>query len=181
MKESLTQVSKYLSFLLRHKPDEIGLTLDECGWASIDELIEKSVSVKLTRELIAVVVETNDKQRFAIDTSGHRIRANQGHSIEVDLALPVIEPPEWLLHGTASRFESSILANGLIRQKRHHVHLTESEVVARSVGERYGKPVIFKIAAGIMHQQGYPFYKTVNNVWLVSDVPARFLEKLIPD
>ncbi len=178
MDNELKKVSKYLSFILRHKPDDIGLELDANGWASIEELIEKTSSYTLTKELIDIVVETNDKQRFAIDSSKARIRANQGHSIEVDLNLEPVEPPEFLLHGTAQRFEEVILKEGLTKQKRHHVHLSETASVAKAVGGRHGKPVIFKIDAKTMCESGFKFYKTANNVWLVSDVPPRFLVKM---
>lgn len=178
MDNNLKKMSKYLSFVLRHKPDDIGLELDENGWASIDELIEKIVKYKISREVLNVIVETNDKQRFAIDSATNRIRANQGHSIEVDLSLAAFEPPDYLLHGTAERFEQSILNKGLSKQKRHHVHLSESKSVAFAVGGRYGKPVLLKIDTKSMYSQGYQFYKTANNVWLVSEVPAKFIQRL---
>ena len=175
MKTDLKNVSKYLSFILRHKPEEIGLTLDEQGWAAIDDVIAKTTVHTLTRELIELVVETNDKQRFAINSEKSLIRANQGHSIDVDLGFVAVDPPEFLWHGTAQRFEESILEKGLIKQKRHHVHLTESQSVALSVGGRDGKPVLFKILSQQMHEAGYKFYKSTNNVWLVDAVPFQFL------
>ena len=178
MENELNKVSKYLSFILRHKPDEIGLELDANGWASIQALIAKTTTYKLTEELIDLVVETSDKQRFAVDSAKRLIRANQGHSIDVDLDLQSVEPPEFLLHGTAERFEAVILQVGLNKQKRHHVHLSETESVAKAVGGRHGKPVIFKINAKDMLDAGYKFYKTANNVWLVNEVPARFLVKM---
>lgn len=178
MENKLKSVSKYLSFVLRHKPEAIGLELDSNGWASIQDLIAKTTSYTLTEELIHIVVETNDKQRFAIDSTKQVIRANQGHSVEVDLNLQPVEPPDFLLHGTAERFEELILKNGLNKQKRHHVHLSETETVAKAVGSRHGKPVIFKINAKEMRKAGYQFYKTANNVWLVNEVPSRFMVKL---
>jgi len=172
---NITKLSKYLSFLLRHRPEAIGLTLDANGWASIDELICKTTQYELTPELIAIIVETNDKQRFSLSEDGRKIRANQGHSIEIDLDLPPIEPPEQLFHGTAVRFLTSIRQEGLRKMKRHHVHLSESTAVAGNVGSRYGKPAILTIAARQMYQDGYLFYKTANNVWLVEHVPYKYI------
>jgi putative RNA 2'-phosphotransferase len=172
--EKMKKVSKYLSFILRHKPHAIGLKLDKEGWASIDEIIEKTTAHQLTRDLIDIIVETNDKKRFII--KGDKIRANQGHSIKVDLALEPIEPPEYLLHGTATRFMDSIKQKGLIKGNRHHVHLSESEAVAKDVGSRYGKVVLLKIRALELYNKGYKFYRTDNNVWLVDSVPYEYIE-----
>lgn len=171
MQKDLKKISKYLSFILRHKPEAIGLSLDASGWASIDEIIALTKSFPLNRAVIELVVETNDKQRFQLDFDNNRIRANQGHSIDVDLQLTPVQPPEVLLHGTAERFLSSILKTGLIKQKRHHVHLTESEEVASSVGSRYGNPVVLQIDARKMSAEGVNFYRSANNVWLVDAVP----------
>lgn len=172
MQKDLTKISKYLSFILRHKPEAIGLALDDSGWASVDDLISRTKDMSLDRSVIALVVETNDKQRFQLDLSGNRIRANQGHSIDVDLKLQPLTPPSILLHGTAERFLSNILKTGLLKQKRHHVHLTESEQVAKAVGSRYGKPILLKVNAGKMHDDGAIFYRSANNVWLVETVPT---------
>ena len=177
MEKELTKVSKYLSLLLRHKPEAIGLQLNEQGWASVDELIAKTTDFELTDELIEVVVETCDKQRFALDLTARKIRANQGHSIDVDLALKTITPPDMLLHGTAERFIDSIMSEGLKKQKRHHVHLSESLNVASAVGQRYGKLVMLQIDAKAMHENGYLFYRSANNVWLVDTVPACYISK----
>ncbi|MBU2712073.1 RNA 2'-phosphotransferase [Zooshikella harenae] len=175
MDKQLKKVSKYLSFLLRHKPDSIGLILDEQGWASIAALIELTTDVELSREIIEVVVETNDKQRFSISEDGTKIRANQGHSIAIDLNLAPIEPPGCLYHGTATRFLASIMEKGITKQQRHHVHLTESIAVGKAVGGRYGKPVILVIDAQAMFQDGFVFFKTANNVWLVEEVPPAYI------
>ncbi|MAT97405.1 MAG: RNA 2'-phosphotransferase [Anaerolineaceae bacterium] len=172
---NLKRVSKYLSFILRHRPETIGLTLDANGWASIDELINKTTQYELTPALIATIVQTNDKQRFSLSADGRKIRAKQGHSITIDLDLVPVEPPEQLFHGTAVRFLTSIQAEGLQKMKRHHVHLSESEAVARNVGSRYGQPVVLTIAARQMYQDGYLFYKTANNVWLVASVPYEYI------
>ncbi|MBF0263643.1 MAG: RNA 2'-phosphotransferase [Gammaproteobacteria bacterium] len=179
MKKELKNISKYLSFILRHKPETIGLELNANGWAAIDDLITKTTSMSLTKELIQLVVENNDKQRFAIDSSNKLIRAHQGHSIGIDLNLKPIEPPKYLFHGTAECFERSILINGLNKQKRHHVHLTESKAIAKSTAQRHGKAILFKISSQKMHQCGYQFYQTTNSVWLVNEVPAKFMLKII--
>lgn len=176
MKQNLVKISKYFSYVLRHKPDAIALELDLEGWAAIAELIAKTTDFELTREIIESVVETDDKQRFCISDDGKRIRANQGHSIQVDLGLSPLSPPEFLWHGTAHRFVESIMRVGLIKKNRHHVHLTESLAVAKAVGSRYGQPVILKIAAQEMHQNGYEFFKTINNVWLVDNVASEFIK-----
>ena len=177
MEKHLASISKYLSFILRHKPESIGLALDDFGWADIDSLIAKTVDHQLTPEVINLVVQTNDKQRFVIDESGKKIRANQGHSIEIDLNLEASIPPSKLLHGTAARFYDAIQVEGLTKQKRHHVHLTESVEVAKSVGSRYGKPVLLEVDAAEMVNEGYVFYQTANQVWLVDEVPSKFLNQ----
>lgn len=177
MDKELKAISKYFSFLLRHQPEAIGLQLNDQGWAPIDDLIKKTTDFKLTRELIEIIVETNDKQRFSISEDGDLIKANQGHSIEVNLNLTAQEPPEILLHGTSERFIKLIESIGLTKQKRHHVHLTESEAVAKTVGGRYGKPIILAIPAKKMHQDGYTFFKTVNNVWLADHIPIVYIRK----
>jgi len=178
MENNLVGISKYLSFLLRHRPEAIKLELDTKGWAPIDEIIDKTTKFRLTRDLIEIVVETNDKKRFSISKDGRKIRANQGHTIEINLDLKPVQPPDTLLHGTAQRFIKSIEAQGLCKMKRHHVHLTESKAVALSVGQRYGKPVILEIPASQMSKDGHLFFKTSNNVWLVEHVPVKYLKNL---
>jgi len=179
VKTQLDQVSKFLSFVLRHKPDAIGLKLDENGWANIDEIVEKSsqeeTSPELTKALICQVVQSNKKKRFAISEDGLRIRANQGHSIKVNLELQPQEPPEILYHGTASRFLSSIIAEGLKAGERQHVHLSANMETAEEVGKRYGKPVILKIDTQAMYEKGYQFFLAENEVWLTDYVPAEFI------
>lgn len=177
MAQELTKISKYLSFILRHQPVAIGLSLDSNGWASINELIKKTTDFELTHDLLNLVVETNDKQRFVIDLQQNKIRANQGHSIDVDLSLEPLVPPAVLLHGTAERFYQSIKQQGLTKQKRHHVHLSESATIATSVGSRYGKPILLEIDAKRMYEQGYKFYRSANNVWLVETVPSQFIKE----
>lgn len=174
----IKKISKYLSFILRHQPDSIGLVLSDEGWADINELIGKTRKFKLTRESLDIVVETNDKKRFLISDDGLRIKANQGHSIQVKLELESVTPPDVLLHGTAERFTESIFKQGLTKQQRHHVHLSETVQTAMSVGARYGKPVLLQVDAMRMHEDGFTFFKTENNVWLVECVPVDYLIKV---
>jgi putative RNA 2'-phosphotransferase len=171
------QLSKFLSFVLRHKPDAIGLTLDSQGWASIDELIgNANVSgTPFNRDDLLRVVETNDKKRFSISADGLRIRAAQGHSVSVELGLSPKEPPPVLFHGTATRFVESILSEGLKPQTRQQVHLSLDEATARRVGQRHGKPVVFNVDAARMHAQGHNFFLADNGVWLTDQVPPEFL------
>jgi putative RNA 2'-phosphotransferase len=179
MTASKTKISKFLSFVLRHKPEAIGLTLDDQGWAYIDELINKAKQsgevTTLDRALIQEVVDTNNKKRFVISEDGQRIRAAQGHSIDVDLQLKPVKPPEFLYHGTATRFLDSILKEGLKPQQRQYVHLSKDIETATAVGQRYGKPVILKIKAQLMYEQGFTFYLAENGVWLTDSVPPTFL------
>ena len=173
----LTTISKFMSLVLRHQPQKIGLELDAAGWTSVEKLLARSAAAGrvITRDELNEVVATSDKRRFALSDDGLRIRANQGHSIDVDLGLAAIAPPEWLFHGTASRFVDSILQSGLERRSRHHVHLTEDAVVGQAVGRRYGKAVILRIAAGAMAAQGHAFFRSANDVWLVEAVPPQFI------
>lgn len=172
--------SKLLSYFLRHRPDEIGLTLDENGWADINELIEKgeeySKDIELSMSAIYDIVEHSDKKRFIISDDDQRIRANQGHSINIDLQLTQATPPEFLYHGTATRFLDSILEEGLKPQQRQHVHLSTDIETAMAVGQRYGKPVILTIKALLMHEQGFVFYLSENGVWLIEQVSRQYIQ-----
>lgn len=174
MTQSLTSASKFLSYVLRHKPDAIGLDLDPEGWADIGELIAKA-DIPLTLDLLHEVVATSDKKRFAISPDGQSIRANQGHSIEVDLGLTLIQPPEFLYHGTTTRFLDSIREQGLLPQNRQYVHLSADIETATKVGQRHGKPVILTIPALQMHQHDHQFFQAQNGVWLTKMVPAEFI------
>ena len=163
----LKRKSKYLSLILRHRPDSIGLELSDEGWANIEELIARTTKFKLTKESIQTVVDTNDKKRFLISDDGLRIKANQGHSVKVSLELEPVTPPDFLLHGTTERFIESIFKEGLNKQQRHHVHLSETQKTALNVGSRYGKPVLLKVDSKQMHEDGFEFFKTENDVWLI--------------
>ena len=175
-KQNLTQVSKFLSFVLRHKPEAINLTLDDQGWALVTELIEQAnPQITLTPELIRQVVIDNDKKRFSLSDNKQYIRANQGHSVKVNLNLTSKKPPAMLYHGTATRFLDSIKQEGLKPGQRHHVHLSSDIETATAVGKRHGKPVILEVAAGTLHQQGFKFYLSDNGVWLVKFVPNKYI------
>lgn len=178
MSKYLESKSKFLSLVLRHKPEEIGLSLDQQGWVEIDELIRRARArgTDLTRELLSEIVSTNNKQRFAIDPSGKRIRANQGHSIAIDSGLAPLEPPARLFHGTATRFVQSIRENGLVSGSRQHVHLSLDRIVATEVGARHGKPLVLIVSASDMHRDGHKFYLSANGVWLTTAVPVDYLE-----
>lgn len=179
--KQLKHASKFISLLLRHQPEIIGLSLDPHGWASIDELIEKSQhsNTRLSRDLILKIVTTCEKQRFALDEAQQRIRANQGHSIaSIELDLPAQIPPDVLFHGTATRFMTSIAQHGLLKQSRQHVHLSAQQDTAFTVATRHGVPVILQIAAKQMHQDGYPFYLSKNHVWLTDSVPIQYIQRM---
>jgi putative RNA 2'-phosphotransferase len=180
MQRRLVTVSKFLAKHLRHAPDALGLTLQPGGWVAVDELLTASARAgfAISYDELIECVETNDKQRFAFDATGDRIRANQGHSVEVDLELEEQEPPEVLYHGTVERFLASILAGGLQKGKRHHVHLSMDVETARKVGARRGQPVILRVEARKMHNQGFKFFRSANGVWLADSVPAVFLARM---
>ncbi|MEV6117533.1 RNA 2'-phosphotransferase [Streptomyces sp. NPDC052109] len=168
-------VSKYLSKHLRHQPERIGLTLDPGGWVEIDTLIAAAAAhgFRFTREELDHVVAANDKQRFAIE--GDRIRASQGHSIEIDLGLPPATPPPYLYHGTVARHLDAIRAEGLRPMNRHDVHLSADRETATRVGARRGRPVVLTVGAGSMHRDGHVFRVSANGVWLTQTVPPRYL------
>jgi putative RNA 2'-phosphotransferase len=170
-------ISKFLSKHLRHQPDALGLTLDEGGWVNIADLLDACArhGLPITRDQLEEVVRTSDKQRFAIDDTNTRIRANQGHSTPVELQLEPLDPPAVLYHGTAKKNATVILAFGLLKMKRHHVHLSHEIDTARAVGKRHGEPIIFAIDCASMHARGHVFYRSANGVWLTDQVPAEFL------
>ncbi len=172
MNPELTKKSKFLSLILRHKPETVGLKLDANGWADVDELMEKA---EIDFKLLESIVEQNDKQRFAFSDDLSKIRASQGHSIDVDLELEPVKPPDILYHGTVGKFLSLISIQGLIKKKRQHVHLSANIKTAKKVGERRGTPIILKIDAKLMSENGYVFYLSQNGVWLTDRVPTEFI------
>ncbi len=171
------RLSKLLSFVLRHRPDSIGLSLDEAGWVEVDELLRRAAAhgVPMTRDELAAVVRRSDKQRFALSEGGDRIRASQGHSISVALGYSPAHPPATLYHGTVARFLAAIREGGLRRQKRTHVHLSAKREAAVDVGARRGAPVILEVRAAQMAAAGHLFYLTPNQVWLTEHVPPGYL------
>lgn len=171
------RTSKFLSLLLRHDPGRAGLTLDENGWVEVPRLLQALARTghPISRADLERVVATNDKQRFALDTAHDRIRANQGHSVPVDLGLSAVTPPPVLYHGTADRNVEAILAAGLRRGDRHHVHLSADQATAARVGARRGRFRILVVDAAAMHADGYTFYRSANGVWLTDAVPLQYL------
>ena len=172
------KISKFLSLVLRHQPETIGIELDEHGWTDTATLLRQFSQHQrpLTLAELRHVVDTNAKKRFAFNDDGSRIRASQGHSVDVELGYQPVPPPELLYHGTATRFLPGIQAEGLRKGSRHHVHLSADEVTARQVGSRQGRPVILRIRAGEMAAAGHLFYQSANGVWLADHVPVAFIE-----
>jgi putative RNA 2'-phosphotransferase len=178
-KKEEVHLSKFLSFVLRHQPDEIKLVLDINGWANVNELISKAKehqNLVFTVEDVATVVVNNSKQRFMLSEDKTRIKANQGHSVQVELDLVDTQPPQYLYHGTAKQFIPSILKEGLKAMQRHDVHLSFNTDVAVTVGKRHGEPVVLRINAQKMHQDGLTFQCTVNNVWLTKYIDPKYIE-----
>ena len=177
--KELKKTSKFLSLILRHRPELIGIEMDKQGWVNVKELINKSKTkgASFDLETLQFIVDNNNKKRFAFNEDGSKIRASQGHSVEIDLAYEPIQPPEELFHGTAERFMNSILKEGLKKRNRHHVHLSAILETAEQVGARHGRLVVLKVDSGEMYKEGYAFYKSENDVWLTDHVPVRFLRQ----
>ena len=174
----LKETSKYMSLILRHKPETIGITLDEHGWADVDELIEGiSRTQNFNMDILEEIVRTDEKQRYSFNEDKTKIRANQGHSIEVDVELEEKEPPEILWHGTGEKFATSIDNIGLIPKSRLYVHLSKDEETATIVGRRHGKPVLYMVNTREMYKDGFKFFLSKNGVWLTKEVPVGYLEK----
>lgn len=173
------KTSKFLSFVLRHNPSAIDLELDAQGWTSIATLLTQLHKYKrpLSHQELLQVVQENDKQRFKIDATGLRIRANQGHSIAIDLALEPTPPPALLYHGTAQKNKESILKLGLQKRNRHQVHLSSNRETALQVGGRHGKPLLFLVDGIAMQEAGHTFYLSDNGVWLTDAVPSKYLQE----
>jgi putative RNA 2'-phosphotransferase len=177
--ENMVRISKFLSKHLRHTPEDIGITLEAGGWVQVDTLLEacSKHGMRISRETLNTVVSDNSKQRFGFDDTGTLIRANQGHSINIELEFESLTPPDTLYHGTATKFLPSILETGLKRMKRHHVHLSSDTDTAAKVGSRHGKLAILEVNAKAMVKAGFVFYQSENGVWLVDTVPTEYLSQ----
>lgn len=172
--------SKLLSLVLRHRPELVGISLDEAGWTDVADLLAalgRHGEPTSLAELESIVAECS-KQRFAFDADQRRIRANQGHSVPVALGLDPVSPPAALYHGTATRFLASIRRQGLRRGRRHHVHLNPDPEAAAAVGRRRGTAAVLTVDAAAMHGDGYLFYVSANGVWLTERVPPQYLRGL---
>jgi putative RNA 2'-phosphotransferase len=178
-----TRMSKFLSLILRHEPERVGITLDTAGWIDVDTLLQAvdRHGPALSRAQLEHIVAASDKKRFAFSEDGRRIRASQGHSVEVDLNYEPQAPPELLYHGTAAQFLDSIRKQGLLKMERHHVHLSAESVLTLQVGARRGRPTLLTIRAEEMHRRGHLFYRSANGVWLVDSVPVQFIDFPQPD
>ena len=177
MNKSDVQIRKFLSLVLRHRPEKIGIELDPNGWVDVDALLAKanSYGMKLDRSALARIVETNSKKRFAFNDSLDKIRASQGHSVDIDLGYVNQEPPEILYHGTGEQSVCSILETGLIKRNRQHVHLSSDIETAVKVGQRHGKPFVFDVLAKKMYNDKFEFFLSDNDVWLTETVPPKYL------
>ncbi len=181
MKESviMKKTSVFLSLILRHKPETIGITLDKNGWADVKSLIDgvnRTGKYFLDMKTLDEIVRTDNKQRYSFSADKSKIRANQGHSINVDVELKECVPPEILYHGTGEKYVKSINSEGLKAKSRLYVHLSKDTATAVKVGQRHGKPVVYKVLAGEMHRHGYVFYLSENGVWLTKNVPVNFMQ-----
>lgn len=175
---NLQNISRYMSLILRHRPEVISISLDEHGWADVDDLIngiaEKNEGFNM--EILEEIVKTDNKQRYSFNADKTLIRANQGHSVPVDVELEEKEPPEFLYHGTGEKYVSSIGTQGLIPKSRLYVHLSSDIDTAKNVGRRHGKEVVYRVTTRKMYQDGYKFYLSVNGVWLTKKVPLEYLQ-----
>ena len=173
----LEKLSVFISLILRHKPETIGIQLDEHGWANVDELISgiSSTGRKIDMEILEEIVRADNKQRYSFNENKTLIRANQGHSIPVDVELKEQQPPQILYHGTASRFLDSIMQEGLKPMSRLYVHLSSDMETAMKVGKRHGEPVVLKINSEEMCNDGIKFYLSENGVWLAKSVAKKYI------
>lgn len=178
--KQLTRISKFLSKYLRHEPATLGLTLEVGGWVLVEDLLKACAkhNFPITKVQLDEVVEKNNKKRFSFDESGKKIRANQGHSVEVDLQLAPQRPPSVLYHGTAEKNLASVMSVGIEKRARHHVHLSKDIATAKNVGSRHGKPVVLAIDAESMQKAGFIFYCSDNGVWLTDCVPVEFIKQI---
>jgi len=178
MERDLVRLSKFLSLVLRHDPKVAGVTIDRGGWVDVESLISgaKQAGVTLDRDLLRQVVEHGEKKRFTLSGDGQRVKANYGHSIDIDLDLDPREPPEALFHGTARHLLEGIREQGVVRAGRRYVHLSGDETEAEAVGRRHGEPVVLKIRARAMHEDGFEFFLSESGIWLTRTVPPHYVE-----
>ncbi len=177
MSNSKNSTSKYISLILRHRPDVIGIQLDEYGWADVSDLIKGIQKTQpFSMEILEDIVATDEKQRYSFNEDKTLIRANQGHSVPVDVELEKRTPPEELWHGTGEKYVDSIMEQGLLPKSRLYVHLSSNYSTAVKVGSRHGKPVVFKVNSQQMDKDGYNFFLSVNGVWLTKAVPVKYLK-----
>ena len=178
--KNLENIGKFLSLILRHQPQAVGIQLDEHGWANVEELLEgmSNHGKPVDMQTLEYIVANNDKKRYSFNDDKTLIRANQGHSIPVDVELEEKVPPEYLYHGTGKKYVSSIEKNGLLPKSRLYVHLSNDISTAENVGRRHGSPIVYKIHSAEMHKDGYSFYLSVNGVWLTKKVPVKYLQKM---
>jgi len=175
---SHTDTSKYISLILRHRPETIGITLDEHGWANVSELLDGvSRTHPLDMAMLERIVSEDSKQRYSFNEDKSLIRANQGHSIPVDVELEECDPPRYLYHGTGEKYRRSIDEQGLLHKSRLYVHLSSDIETANTVGKRHGKPVVYRVWSGWMHKDGFHFYKSANGVWLTEHVPTKYIKR----
>lgn len=176
---SQVQTSKFLSLILRHNPGAVGIELDQNGWANIDELLEKMCNhgTPIDRKSLYEIVAADNKQRYKIHEDGERIRANQGHSIAVDLQLVEAKPPDLLFHGTSTKNAEAIRnAGGIVPMSRQYVHLSSNFNTAVSVGRRHGEVIVLEVHSGRMYDDGYKFYRSENGVWLANEIPMAYID-----
>ena len=178
-KKKLTELSKFISLILRHKPDAAGITLDEHGWADVAELTEgiNNRGIYIDRDILDEIVRTDNKQRYSYNEDGTKIRANQGHSINVDVELKEMCPPDILYHGTGKKSVASINEQGLKRMERMYVHLSADKETAVKVGKRHGEPFVYIVRSKEMYNDGKQFFLSENGVWLTKEVPVKYLKK----
>lgn len=177
--EKKKHIGKFLSLILRHAPETIGIELDPNGWADVQELIQKcgKKGKSFTMDELDDIVATNPKKRYAFNDDKSKIRANQGHSVDVDLSFTPIKPPQFLYHGTADRFYDSIMSEGIQKMSRQHVHLSSEKETATNVGTRHGRPLILTVLSGQMYEDGIEFYRSENGVWLTNHVDPKYISK----
>lgn len=176
--KQLIRISKFLSLVLRHQPEKIGIELDQNGWTDVGELLEKANNhgIKFDKETLNHIVETNAKKRFAFNDTFDKIRASQGHSLEIELGYISQKPPEILYHGTSEKSVQSILGTGIEKRSRQYVHLSSDVETAVKVGQRHGKPFVFKVLAEQMYNDNFQFFISDNGVWLTDNVPTKYLK-----